>query len=154
MSKSNPVYLWRFGRTGAPIFTLKSLNRAKFPGPGQGVSRVNKTQLARINWQIKSILSGLVTQRLYFLKKYDTKWPFFPPCRNWPIYSWAKSEMTLKFCNFRIWTKTITWELTARQSPVWGFEIRPPWGSGGFVGFVGSVGPVVGWGPDEIIFRE
>ena len=58
----------------------------KFPGPGQGVLRVNKTQLARINWKIKSILSGLVTRRLYFLKKCDTKWPFSPPCRNWPIY--------------------------------------------------------------------
>ena len=96
MSKSNPVHLWRFGRTGALIFTLKWLNRAKtgmlhgtpkfFPGLGQGVSRVHKTQVARINWKIKSILSGLVTRRLYFLKKYDTKWPFFPPCRNWPIW--------------------------------------------------------------------
>ena len=96
MSKSNLVHLWRFGRTGALIFTLKWLNRAKtgvlhgtpkiFPGLGQGVSRVNKTQVARINWKIKSILSGLVTRRLYFLKKYDTKWAFFPPCRNWPIY--------------------------------------------------------------------
>ena len=24
-------------------------------------------------------------QSLYFLKNYDTKWPKFPPCRNWPI---------------------------------------------------------------------
>ena len=29
MSKSNPVHLWRFGRTRALIFTQKSLNRAK-----------------------------------------------------------------------------------------------------------------------------
>ena len=97
MSKSNPVHLWRFGRTRALIFTQNLLNRAKtgvlhgtpkiFPGLGQGVSRVHKTQVARINWKIKSILSGLVTQRLYFLKKYDTKWAFFPPCRNWPIWA-------------------------------------------------------------------
>ena len=95
MSKSNPVHLWRFGRTRALIFTQKWLNRAKigvlhgtpkiFLRPNKSVSRVLKTQLSKINWTIKSISSGLVTRRLYFLKKYDTKWPKFPPCRNWPI---------------------------------------------------------------------
>ena len=92
------IFLWTSKSPNtwkALIFTLKWLNRAKtgmlhgtpkfFPGLGQGVSRVHKTQVARINWKIKSILSGLVTRRLYFLKKYDTKWAFFPPCRNWPI---------------------------------------------------------------------
>ena len=95
MSKSNPVHLWRFGRTRTLIFTQKWLNRAKigvlhgtpknFLRPNKSVSRVFKTQLSKINWKIKSISSGLVTRRLYFLKKYDTKWPKFPPCRNWPI---------------------------------------------------------------------
>ena len=95
MSKSNPVHLWRFGRTRALIFTQKWLNRAKigvlhgtpkkFLRPNKSVSRVLKTPLSKINWTIKSISSGLVTRRLYFLKKYDTKWPKFPPCRNWPI---------------------------------------------------------------------
>ena len=77
-----------------------------FLGPGQGVFRVSKTQLARINWKIRSILSGLVTQRLYFLKKYDTKWPKFPPCRNWPIYgSWIKSQqcnVSLLCCSWNL----------------------------------------------------
>ena len=38
------------------------------------------------NWQLKNgaTSSGLVTRRLYF-KKNDIKWPFFPPCTNWPI---------------------------------------------------------------------
>ena len=95
MSKSNPVHLWRFGRTRTLIFTQKWLNRAKigvlhgtpknFLRPNKSVSRVFKTQLSKINWKIKSISSGLVTRRLYFLKKYDTKWAFFPPCRNWPM---------------------------------------------------------------------
>ena len=79
MSKSNQVHLWRFGRTGALIFTQNWLNRAKrgvlrrtlkkFPRPCQGVSRVQGTQLSRINWKINDISSGLVTRRLYFFKK-------------------------------------------------------------------------------------
>ena len=95
MSKSNPVHLWRFGRTRALFLPQKSLNRAKtgvlngtpkiFPGLGQGVLTIHKTQLARINWKIKSIFYGLATRGLYFLKKSDAKRPFFPPCRNWPI---------------------------------------------------------------------
>lgn len=40
-----------------------------FQRPGQGVFRVPKTQGARINWQIKSILSDLVTWRLYFFEE-------------------------------------------------------------------------------------
>ena len=103
MSKSNPVHLWRFGRTRALFLPQKSLNRAKtgvlngtpknFPGPGQGVLMMHKTQLARINWKIKSIFYGLTTRTLYFLKKYDTKWPKFPPYRNWPI--WRKKDHQL-----------------------------------------------------------
>ena len=46
-----------------------------------------------IPWRLKNItlgtrwlpLSGLVTQKLYFLKNYDTKRPKFPSCRNRPI---------------------------------------------------------------------
>ena len=96
MSKSNPVHLWRFGRTRALFLPQKSLNRAKtgvlngtpknFPGPGQGVLTIYKTQLARINWKIKSIFYGLATRGPYFLKKSDAKRPFFPSCRNWPIW--------------------------------------------------------------------
>ena len=95
MSKLNPVHLWRFGRTRALFLPQKSLNRAKtgvlnrtpkfFPWPGQGVLTMHKTQLARINWKIKSICYGLATRGLYFLKKSDAKRPFSPPCRNWPI---------------------------------------------------------------------
>ena len=95
MSKSNPVHPWRFGRTRALIFTQKWLKRAKigmvhatpkiFLRPNKSVSRVFKTQLSKINWKIKSIFYGLATRTFYFLKKYDTKWPKFPPCRNWPI---------------------------------------------------------------------
>ena len=108
MSKSNPVHLWRFGRTRALIFTQNLLNRAKtgmlhgtpkiFPGLGQGVSRVNKTQVARINWKIKSILSGLVTRRLYFFQKRATFWTKFPSWGIWPIWrenislSWLDTE--------------------------------------------------------------
>ena len=110
MSKSNPVHLWRFGRTRALFLPQKSLNRAKtgvlngtpknFPGPGQGVLTIHKTQLARINWKIKSIFYGLATRGLYFLKKSDAKRPFFPPCRNWPICSSQGTAMT-------IWTYTM-----------------------------------------------
>ena len=55
--------------------------------PNKSVSRVLKTQLSKINWIIKSISLGLVALRLYLLKKYDTKWPKFPPCRDWPIWT-------------------------------------------------------------------
>ena len=56
-----------------------------FLRPNKSVSRVYKTQLSKINWKIKSIFYGLATRTLYFLKKYDTKQPFSPSCRNWPI---------------------------------------------------------------------
>ena len=73
MSKSNPVHLWRFGRTRALIFTQKSLNRAKtgvlngtpknFLGPGQGVSRVSKTQCTmQLSTQLETA---------YFLLNFD-----------------------------------------------------------------------------------
>ena len=62
------------------------------------VSRVNKIQLTRINWKIKSIFYGLATRTLYFLKKYDTKWPKFPPCRNWPICMWLQWLHFVLFC--------------------------------------------------------
>ena len=101
MSKSNPVHLWRFGRTRALFLPQKSLNRAKtgvlngtpknFPGLGQGVLTIHKTQLARINWKIKSIFYGLATRGPYLKKKSDAKRPFFPPCRNWPIY-WHNAQ--------------------------------------------------------------
>ena len=57
----------------------------KFPRSIWGVSSFYKIQLARNNWKIKGIFSGLVTRRHYFLKKYDAKQPNFPSCRNWPI---------------------------------------------------------------------
>ena len=34
--------------------------------------------------QLKSYLSGLAARAIYFFL--DTKWPFSPSCRNWPIY--------------------------------------------------------------------
>ena len=96
MSKSNPVHPWRLGRTRALIFTQKSLNRAKtgvphgtpknFPRLGRDVSTMRKTQSTKINRKINFILHGLATRRLSVKKKSDTKQPFFPPCRNWPIY--------------------------------------------------------------------
>ena len=92
MSKSNQVHLWRFGRTGALIFTQKWLIRAKrgvlrrtlkfFPRPCQGVSRVQGTQLSRINWKINDISSGLVTRRLYFFKKKEHIWAEIPVLGN------------------------------------------------------------------------
>ena len=73
----------------------KSLNEAKgrvfnatpkiFPRSTERLFMMSKTQISKINCKIKSILSGLVTRTLYFLKKYDTKQPFSPSCRNWPI---------------------------------------------------------------------
>ena len=68
--------------------------------PNKSVSRVLKTQLSKINWTIKSISSGLVTRRLYFLKNYDTKWPKFPPCRNWPICIFSYMQF-IRFNNVR-----------------------------------------------------
>ena len=44
-----------------------------------------KSQIAKINWKIKSILSALATRALYFLKKSDTKRPFSPSWGIWPI---------------------------------------------------------------------
>ena len=103
----------RFGRTRALIFTHKWLNRAKigvlhrtpknFLRPNKSVSRVLKTPLSKINWTIKSISSGLVTRRLYFLKKYDTKWPKFPPCRNWPICALLENTIFLLYCQQVNW---------------------------------------------------
>ena len=59
----------------------------KFPKISKNFSRVNKIQLTRINWKIKYILSGLVTRRLYFLKKSATFWAKFPSWGTWPICS-------------------------------------------------------------------
>ena len=102
MSKSNQVHLWRFGRTGALIFTQKWLIRAKtgvlrrtlkfFPRPCQGVSRVQGTQLSRINWKIKDISSGLVTRRLYFFHKRTTFGPKSPSWGTWPICTECKKS--------------------------------------------------------------
>ena len=108
MSKSNPVHLWRFGRTTALIFTQKWLNRAKtgvlhgtlknFPRSNKSVSRVYGTQLTKINWKIKNISSGLVTRRLYFFQKRATFWTKFPSWGIWPIWrenislSWLDTE--------------------------------------------------------------
>ena len=47
---------------------------------------IYKIQISKINCKIKSILSGSVTRKLYFLKKKDTKQAFSPSCRNWPIW--------------------------------------------------------------------
>ena len=123
MSKSNPVRLWRFGRTGALIFTQKWPNRAKTGvpkntkknlwGPTWGVLVIQKIQLTQNNWKIKFIFYGLATRELYFLKKKDTKWPFPPSSGNWPICvgtcsvlkCWQMSNFTsafgLEFINSR-----------------------------------------------------
>ena len=81
MSNSNQVQTWRFGRTRALFVTQKLLNRAKNRGAERrseffscvqfNFFGVPQTQLEHTNCKIKSILSGLVTRRLYFLKK---KW--------------------------------------------------------------------------------
>ena len=106
MSNSNQVQTWRFGRTRALFVTQKLLNRAKNRGAERrseffscvqfNFFRVYKTQLEHNNCKIKSILSGLVTRRLYLLKKNDTKQPKFPPCRNWPIcILWCNLDQNL-----------------------------------------------------------
>ena len=113
MSKSNQVQTWRCGRTRALFFNQNWLNRAKsgvlhgtkkcFPMAGKSVSRVQKTQLARNNWTITSILSGLVTRKLYFWKKLDIKQTFSPSCRIWPI--WAFEHLNIEtFEHLNIWT--------------------------------------------------
>ena len=106
MSKSNPVRLWRFGRTGALIFTQKWPNRAKTGvpknttknlwGPPWGVLVMQKIQLTQNNWKIKFIFYGLATRELYFLKKKDTKWPFPPSSGNWPICKSVCIHKTMK----------------------------------------------------------
>ena len=70
----------------------KSFNEAKkrvsnatpkfFQRSTERLFRVPKIQISKINCKIKSISSGLVTRRLHFLKKYDTKQTFSPSCRN------------------------------------------------------------------------
>ena len=82
----------------------------KFPRSIWGVSSFYKIQLARNNWKIKGIFSGLVTQRLYFLKKYDAKQPNFPSCRNWPICD--NTELTYvprRPCFSLCWKKWDIW---------------------------------------------
>ena len=69
----------------------------KFPRSIWGVSSFYNIQLARNNWKIKGIFSGLVTRRLYFLKKYDAKQPNFPSCRNWPICGHLYNEIRIPF---------------------------------------------------------
>ena len=101
MSKSNQVQPWRFGRTRALFVTQKLLNRAK-TGVLKGTWNfswvqfnffwVQKTQLEHNNWKISSILSGLVTRRLYFKKKKETKQPFSPSSGNWPICSFQYNK--------------------------------------------------------------
>ena len=117
MSKSNPVHLWRFGRTTALIFTQKWLNRAKtgvlhgtlkiFPRSNKSVSRVYGTQLTKINWKIKNISSGLVTRRLYFFQKRATFWPKFPSWGIWPICIYDTITMTLVMDCVNIFVPTI-----------------------------------------------
>ena len=51
----------------------------------QDVFTMQNTQSTKINWKINFILYGLATRKLSVNKKSDTKQPFFPPCRNWPI---------------------------------------------------------------------
>ena len=116
MSNSNQVQTWRFGRTRALFITQKLLNRAKNRGAERrseffscvqfNFFGVQNIQLEHKNCKIKSILSGLVTRRLYFKKKYDTKQPKFPPGRNWPIYArifpvgaFSRTRMAILCCN-------------------------------------------------------
>ena len=118
MSKSNPVRLWRFGRTGALIFTQKWPNRAKTGvpkntkknlwGPPWGVLVIQKIQLTQNNWKIKFIFYGLATRELYFLKKKDTKWPFPPSSGNWPIYGYifCMLNMSAVFWSY-LWANVI-----------------------------------------------
>ena len=120
MSKSNQVQTSRFGCTRALFVTQKLLNRAKNRGAEGHLKffsrvqfnffRVQRTQLEHNNWQIKSILSGLVTRRLYFKQKNDVKQPKFPPCRNWPIcwiFSWWQAWQQSWFVIGMILTRTL-----------------------------------------------
>ena len=134
MSKSNPVHLWRFGRTRALFLPQKLLNRVKTGvlngtpkfvlGPGQVVLTIHKTQLARINWKIKSIFYGLATRGPYFLKKSDAKRPFFPSCRNWPICEWntkliLRNTGNLKLTNTRASQSRLSGQREQTLSTVW-----------------------------------
>ena len=48
----------------------------------------------RNNWELRKrgylIRFGHTEALLFFKKKKDIKRPFFPPCRNWPIYGGTK----------------------------------------------------------------
>ena len=96
MGSSDKVQLWRYSHRRALFLPQKSPNGAKkrvshgtpknFQRSNERVFSISKIQISIINCKIKSILSGLVTRRLYFLKKYDAKQTFSPSCRNWPIW--------------------------------------------------------------------
>ena len=110
MGSSDKVQLWRYSHRRALFLPQKSPNGAKkrvshgtpkiFQRSNERVFSISKIQISIINCKIKSILSGLVTRRLYFLKKYDAKQTFSPSCRNWPI--WVRFCRTGKIPDLRL----------------------------------------------------
>ena len=134
MSKSNPVRLWRLGRTGALIFTQKWPNRAKTGvpkntkkklwGPTWGVLVMQKIQLTQNNWKIKFIFYGLATRELYFLKKNDISW-HFPRPRETDPYMRGHSELKIAWIPSR---ENRRWHEGGRRCD--GFcQWRKPWWS-------------------------
>ena len=82
-------------KTGVLHGTLK-----KFLRPGQGVSILYKIQSTKINWKIKAILSGLVTRRLYFKKKWHEMaiFPVLQKLTNILVFADTRVQSVVAMC--------------------------------------------------------
>ena len=102
----------RISRTPT-LSTSALINRTqhKFQEQTISVIRVNNTQSDMINWKIKSILTGSVTQS------------FFPPCRNWPIkgpkFIWPVVNRVLPDICEQIWSLWDFWWWSFQGSEMW-----------------------------------
>ena len=69
-------------------------------------------QHMRNNWELRKrgFLIRLGHTEALLLKKKDIKWPFFPPCRNWPICAYLYCYVVECFCQ-------INWCLHEKTSP-------------------------------------
>ena len=99
-----------------PAQGLQLLKRAKtgvlhgtpkhFPRSSKGVSAINKSQSAKINWKIKSILSGLATRALFFKKKRMLNRHFSVLQKLTHMNtrrSWTRPPDALRTCLFHFW---------------------------------------------------
>ena len=100
------------GRNGQNYGTLKWAHRSN-----QSVFGIHNIWKTTGNWENEAISSGFGHTEALLLKKKDIKRPFFPPCRNWPIWrqqpenvtrrlSWRKSIIVEARFNVTVWLRS------------------------------------------------